>query len=197
MIYEPGMNKKLLQNITFALLPIIAYIIADTFFEDSFISIIIAIGISIIEFIVTFVVYKKADAFIFFDLLLIGFMGGISIALKNPVFFKLKPAIIEIVILISIAPICFSEKFFAGYISRYLKDIALAPAALKAMQRNMRVFLPVILVHVILIIIAALFFSKEIWAFTSSFLLYIFFGIYFIGMFVYGKLRRRRMSGNK
>jgi intracellular septation protein A len=178
------MNKIILKNLTYALLPIIAYIIADSFFEDSPVSIIIAAGISAIEFSVTFIVYKKADLFIFFDLLLIGFMGGISIALKDPVFFKLKPAIIEAALFIFMLSLCFSKKLFSGYLSRYLKNIEIKPEAVRIMQRNFLILLPVIFIHTILIIISAFYFSKEIWAFVSGFLLYILLGIVFVWIFI-------------
>jgi isopentenyldiphosphate isomerase len=179
------MQKTILKNIIMATLPIFAYIIADSIFNDSIISLFIAIGLSVLEFAGSFIRYKKVDFFIFFDLILILSMGIMSILLKNPVFFKLKPAIIEMILILFFIPLCASPGFFTGYLNRYLKDFSIPEDKIKVMQQKMAYIIPLFLLHVILIVISAFYFSKEVWGFVSGVLLYITFGVIFAVLFVY------------
>lgn len=185
------MNNQILKNILIATLPVFAYIIADYIFNDIIISLLVAVGLSLIEFTISLIRFKKVDFFIFFDLLIIVAMSLISIFLKNPVFFKLKPAILESFLLFIIIPLACSKDFFSGYISRYFKDIKVDHKITNKMQKSMLIFLPVVIIHIILIIISAFFLSKEMWAFVSGILLYIIFGLIVLGGFLYKIVKNR------
>ena len=81
------MNSQILKNLLIATLPIFAYIITEYMFNDIIISLMIAVGISLIEFVISLAKFKKVDFFIFFDLLIIVFMSILSIFLNNPIFY--------------------------------------------------------------------------------------------------------------
>lgn len=186
------MNKTLLKNILITTLPIIIYIAADSIIKQEMISLIIAVCISIAEFLISFAVYRKVDLYIFFDMILITVMALISITLKNPLFFKLKPAVIESICFIFMLPLCFSSKFFTGYLNRYLKGIKLDEMKIKVMQKNIFFMLLTLLIHIILVVVSAIYFSKEVWGFVSGILLYIFFGAPVLIMFFLKRLRKKK-----
>jgi len=185
------MNSQIFKNILIATLPIFAYIITDYIFKDIVLSIFVAVSISLIEFIVSFIKFRKIDFFIFFDLIIIVFMSLLSLFLKDPIFFKLKPAILETVIFAIIIPLAFSKKFFLGYISRYFKDTKFDEQVLNKMQKMFLIFIPILIGHIILIVISAFFFSKEVWAFVSGVLLYIIFGIVILSTFLYKYIKNK------
>jgi intracellular septation protein A len=166
--------------------------LADSFFKEELISLIIAVCISFAELAITFAVYQKADLFILFDLILISAMAMISIAFKNPLFFKLKPAVIESIFFIFIIPLCFSIKFLTGYMNRYLKGIEIDEKKIRIMQKNIFLLLPVLLIHIILIVISAIYFSREVWGFVSGILLYILFGVPLFFMIIFKRLHNKK-----
>lgn len=190
------MQSNLLKSILLSTLPIFAYIIADILLKNPVLSIIIAISIGIIEFIITLIVYKKIDFFIFVDILLISILGAISIIRHDPIFFKIKPAIIEGVILLFITGIGFSKKLFRSYITRFLKNIHISEEKLEEMQIVTLYFAPVLLLHIFLIIISAFLLPEKVWAFISTFLLYIMLGVISL-FFVATKYIKKKLYFNK
>ena len=70
---------------------------------------------------------------------------------------------------------------------RYLKDIQFQEYQLKFMRSLSRLLFIVVVLHTILIIYAALWLSKEAWAFISGGLFYIIFGVILLGQFLYMK----------
>jgi len=179
------MKKKILINILISTLPILVYLIADYFIKNSVYSIIIAMSAGIIEFIISLIIYKKIDLYIFVELLIILIMGIISVSFKNPLFFKLKPALIEAVLCIFIILIGFSKKVFIFTIKRYLKNIEVDNNKINEFQTILLFFIPILFIHIFLIIISSVFFSKELWAFISGGLLYIFFAITILTIILY------------
>ncbi len=178
------MNAQILKNLLVSTLPVFAYIIADYILKDIVLSLLIAVAISIIEFIVSFIKFRKIDFFIFFDLLIIIFMSLLSLFLNNPIFFKLKPAILELTLLFMIFPLLISKKFFAGYVNRYFKNVNIEEKILLKMRFFIIFVVPIIITHIVLIVISAFFFSKEIWAFVSGVLLYLIFGLFIFVTFL-------------
>jgi isopentenyldiphosphate isomerase len=185
------MQFKMLKNIIITTLPIFAYLISDLIFKNLFLSIISAISIGIVEFIVTIFIYKKIDFFILIELILILILGLISIYLKDGIFFKLKPAIIEFILLIFVLFLSFSKKVINLWISRYFKTLNISNLNADKMQNMMFVIIPVLIIHITLIVLSALFFSESTWAFVSGFLLYIFFGIVFLSIAIYSIILKR------
>ena len=86
------MNRlHILKTLAPGFLPLIIFIAADSLWGTET-GLFIAVGAGIIEMIYSYSKEKSLDKFILLDTGLIVFMGGISIVLNDPIFFKLKPA---------------------------------------------------------------------------------------------------------
>ena len=152
-----------------------------------------ALGFGIAEFLFYFIKDKVADKFILLDTGLLLLLGGVSIALENDLFFKLKPALIECILLSVIAFSLWGPKNLIMAMSqRYMGEIHLDSEQEKAMRLNMIVMFLITAVHIILVLFSAFFMSKEAWFFISGGLLYIFFAIYFVFLLLKNKLQNRR-----
>lgn len=180
------MNKQtILKNFTIGFIPLLIFIIADELYGTK-IGLIIAITVGIIEFAYYYLRYKTIEKFILFDVILIISLGGISLILENDIFFKLKPALIEGILVILLAVHAFSNKPILLMLGkRYLKDMSINQTQMRMMQKLSRMLFFLFLTHTLLIIYSAYYMSKEAWAFISGGLFYIIFGIILIGQFVY------------
>lgn len=168
--------KKLLPGF----LPLIIFIIADNFLGTK-ISLIVAVAFGCIEFLFTYLKNKIIDQFILLDTALLFFLGLISFLLNNDIFFKLKPAVIELIFCIILGISAFSRYNILFLMSkRYMKDINMPEHQVNKLQQSIRVFFFIFIIHTLLIIYSAYYMSKEAWAFISSALLYILLGLYFI-----------------
>jgi isopentenyldiphosphate isomerase len=134
------------------------------------------------------------------DTVLIAVAGGLSLALQNDLFFKLKPAIIEIVLAAAMgALLVLPDAFLKGYVGRMVRGVSIPDTALPAMKKSLGVILAVIAAHVALTLYAAFALSTAAWGFISGGLLYILFGVFAAGSFAAAKLKVRnaRSSGNE
>jgi isopentenyldiphosphate isomerase/intracellular septation protein A len=170
-----GILKQLLPGI----IPLLVYIIADAIFGELW-GMIIAAGLSIVEFAVIYFRSKVADKFVLFDLALVAIFGGISVWSNNPIFFKLKPAIIELTLagLMGIA-LFININLLVKFVHRYFPTMKLSEIQMQQMRKSIKWLFWIICFHIGTIVYSAYFLPKEIWAFTSSIGLYILFGIWF------------------
>lgn len=172
--------NDLLKKILPGLLPLVVFILADELFGTK-IGLIIAIGVGLIQFIVIYLRDKYFDKFIILDTILILILGLISIILDNEIFFKLKPGIIQVIILVILAISAFSNKNIMLLMSqRYLQGIEIKEEQAKLLKRNMLILFWIFLFHTILVFYSAFFMSKQAWGFISGVLLYLIIGIYFL-----------------
>jgi isopentenyldiphosphate isomerase/intracellular septation protein A len=189
------MNKlDILKSLAPGFLPLIIFIIADSFFNPT-ISILIAVGVAIIELIASFIKEKTLDKFILLDVGLIVVLGMVSILLENEIFFKLKPAVIELIFCVILGISVFSPVNIMLLMSRrYMKNIRLEEPQVAQLNKGMRVLFFLFSVHTALIVYSAFFMSKQAWAFISGGLFYILFGIYFAVEFIRNKLKQKQLS---
>jgi len=175
------MNKSdLLKKLLPGLLPIIVYIIADEYFRTK-IGIAVAIAVGIGELIYFYIKEKRIEKFVIIDTLLLVVLSGISILLDNDIFFKLKPAFIELIMVIILGISAFSSKnLMLKMTQHYMQGIEINEIAQKKMKQNSRILFIIFLLHSILIIYSAFFMSNKAWAFISTALFYIIIGIYFV-----------------
>ena len=128
----------------------------------------------------TWIRLKKIDQFVLLDTALLVALSGISILLENDLFFKLKPALLELILAVIIGLSAFSSFNIVGSIIRkYMKDIELIASQEKLFKKNLRNLLYIVLAHIGLIIYSAFYMSTEAWAFISGGLFYILFALYF------------------
>ena len=127
---------------------------------------------------------------------LIVLLGVISIIFENDIFFKLKPALIELLFCVILGISVFSPINIMMMISRrYMKNISLSETQQKQFTRNLRALFYIFIFHTLLIIYSAFFMSKGVWAFVSGGLFYILFAVYFVYEFF--RARRKQPDWNE
>ncbi len=175
------MNKiDILKSLLPGFLPLIIFILADAVWGTK-IGLIVAIFIGILEIGFSYIKEKFIDKFVLLDIGLIVVLGLVSIIFDNPVFFKLKPALVELIFCGILAISVFSPvNIILLMTKRYMKGVEVGEEAVKEMRRSLKVILVLFLIHTILIVYSVFFMSKAAWAFISGGFFYIMFAIYFV-----------------
>jgi isopentenyldiphosphate isomerase/intracellular septation protein A len=180
-------TKSILKNFTIGFLPLLIFIIADELF-GTMIGLYIAVAVGVTEFLYYYIRHRQVEKFVLFDTALIIVLGGVSILLENEIFFKLKPALIEIILVILLGIHSFSNQPLLLMMGkRYLKDMSINEFQMQQMQKLIKVLFFIFTFHTILIIYSAYYLSKEAWAFISSGLFYIIFALILAGQWIYFK----------
>lgn len=138
---------------------------------------------------------RRLDRFILFDTVFLVLLGGVSLLFETPIFFKLKPAVIELIICAILgAAAAKPELFLKAMTGRYIKNMELkvTEEGIDAMRKMMLILTAVLLMHTILTVYSAFFMSERAWGFISGVLFYIIFGVFFAGQMITVKIRRRR-----
>jgi len=184
-------KKTVIKNFTIGFLPLLIFILADEFFGTR-IGLITAVITGLCEFGYYYIRYHQVEGFVLFDVALIVILGGISILLQNDIFFKLKPALIEIILVIMLGVHAFSNTPLLLLMSkRYIKGLTTNDLQLKMIRRLSRVLFFVLLIHTALIVYAAYYMSTEAWGFISGGLVYIIFGLILAGQYIYSRFFKR------
>jgi isopentenyldiphosphate isomerase/intracellular septation protein A len=179
--------KKLLPG----LLPIFVFILVDEFWSTEA-GLVVAVVFGVGQLGYVFIREKRFDRFVFYDTMLLVALGGISIALNDEIFFKLKPALINLIFCAILGFSAFSSKnLLMIYTQRYMGDMKMPAGAEKAMQKTMKILFWMMLAYTLFIVYSAFFMSKEAWAFISGGLLYVLFGLFFAWQFISAKLKAK------
>ena len=160
------------------LVPLVIFILADSIWGTKT-GLIIAVILGFIELGVIWVREKRIERFVLFDLGMIIFFAGISLILENDIFFKLKPAVMELILCIILGLSAFTPANLMQMMTmRYLKGFKMNDAAMAKMRQSMVILFFLFLSHTVLIIISAFFMSSAAWAFISGVMFYLIFGVY-------------------
>lgn len=182
--------KKLLPG----LLPIIVFILVDEFWSTEA-GLVVALVFGIGQLGIVYFREKRFDRFVLFDTALLVALGVVSLALDDDIFFKLKPAFINLIFCAILGLSAFGSKnLILLYTRRYMGEMDMPPQAEKAMQRMVKLFFYLMLAYTFLIIYSAFFMSKEAWAFISGALLYILFGAIFLWQYFSTKRKSRNIE---
>ena len=185
-----GLMKKMLPG----LLPLLIFIAVDAIWGTKT-GLIVAILFGLGELALILAREKRFDWFVVFDTGLLLLLGAISLLSSDEIFFKLKPAFINVIFLVIIGLSAFSEKnLLFQYSKRYLKDLPVNAAYQKEMLKTFRVMFWLFLLHTVLIVYSAFFMSKAAWGFISSALLYIIFGVYFGWQFLTAYWQKQKLK---
>ena len=188
------MNLSLLKKMLPGLIPLFIFILADEIWGTE-VGLYVALGFGVAEFLFYFIKDKTADKFILLDTALLLLMGGISIVLENDIFFKIKPALIEVILLSVIGFSLWGPKNLLMTMSkRYMGEINLDPEQEKMMRHNMLALFWITAAHILLVLFSAAYMSKEAWVFISGVLLYILYGAYFLYLFLKIRINNRRFN---
>lgn len=180
-------RNQILKNFAIGFIPLFVFIAADELYGTET-GLLVAIVAGLSYLVYYFLRHHRLEKMILFDTGLIVILGGISIVLHDDIFFKLKPALIELILLGLVGVHAFSSRpLLLDMSRRYVGDIQLPEEQLVQMKRLSRLLFVVVLLHVVLIVYSAYFMSKEAWAFISGGLFYILFGLILAGQWVYVK----------
>ena len=188
------MNRaQLLKKLLPGFIPLFVFIAADEIWGTK-IGLFVAIAVGVAEMAYVAVKEKRFEKFVLFDTLLLVVLGGVSILLDNDIFFKLKPGLIELILVAVLAISAFSEVNIVGMMGqRYMKDVEFSTAQMQQMRQSMKSLFFIFLIHTILVFYSAFFMSKEAWAFISGGLFYIIFGVYFLFEFLRQKKKQKTL----
>jgi isopentenyldiphosphate isomerase/intracellular septation protein A len=169
---------QILKTLAPGFLPLVVFIAADSLW-GSRIGLVVAVVFGMIELAFSYVREKKLDGFILLDTGLIVLMGGVSLWMKNDIFFRLKPALVELIFCLILGISVYSPINIIALISRrYLKNLALSEAQMRPMMKSMKTIFFIFLGHSLLIVYAALAMSVQAWGFISGGLFYLLFAAY-------------------
>jgi isopentenyldiphosphate isomerase/intracellular septation protein A len=185
---------ELLKKLLPGFLPLIVFIVVDSFLGTLW-GIIFAIGFGLIELIFIYVKERRIDRFVIADTCLLVALGGISILLENDIFFKVKPAIIELIFCVLIGISVFSGKNIMLQMSqRYMKGIEMSQAVADQFNKSLKVLFLIFSFHVLLIVYSAFFMSTQAWGFISGVLFYILFTIYFLYEYITKRMKSKKLE---
>jgi len=187
-------RKEILKKLLPGFIPLFVFIAADEIWGTKT-GLFVAVGVGIIEMIWVYFKERKFDKFILFDTLLLVALGAVSILLDNDLFFKLKPGLIELILVAVLAVSAFSKINLVGLMGkRYLKGAEFNKAQIAKMRKSLKTLFYIFSVHTLLVFYATFFMSKEAWAFISGGLFYIIFGIYFLVELIQQKRKQKSVS---
>jgi isopentenyldiphosphate isomerase/intracellular septation protein A len=185
---------QLLKTLAPGFLPLLVFIAADALWGTE-IGLAVAVASGIIELAVSYFREKTWDRFILLDTLLIVALGGISLLLRNDIYFKLKPAFVELVFCLVLGVSVYSPvNIMLAMSRRYLKTLTMNDEQVKSMMQGMKVLLFLFLGHALLIVYAALAMSAAAWGFISGGLFYILFAAYFLVEWLRNRRKARRAA---
>jgi len=183
-------QAELLKKLLPGFIPLFVFIIADEFWGMK-VGLVVALLIGIGEMCITWYQEKRLDHFVLLDTGLLVALSGVSILLENEIFFKLKPALIELILCAILGLSIFSSVDIIGTMTRkYMKGVEMNEVQEALFKRNLRNLFYIVIAHTALVFYSAFYMSKEAWAFISGGLFYILFGIYF----VFGFFKNKRAA---
>ena len=187
-------RTELLKKLLPGFIPLFVFIIADEIWGTK-IGLFVAVGVGLLEMIWVGFNEKRFDKFILFDTLLLVVLGAVSIILDNDIFFKLKPGLIELILVAVLAVSAFSPVNIIGLMGqRFLKDTQFNEAQMAQMRKSMKYLFYIFAAHTLLVFYATFFMSKEAWAFISGGLFYILFGVYFLVEMIRQKRKQKLLA---
>lgn len=189
------MNRlELLRRLAPGFLPLIIFIAADALW-GTLIGLLVAVACGVVELAVSFIREKKIDSFVLLDTLLIVALGLISVLLRDDIYFKLKPALIEAVFCVLLGISGFTRwNIMLLLTGRYLRGLEIDERRQRQFQRSIRAMFFLFLGHTLLIVYAAFFLSRGAWGFISGGLFYLVFVVYIAGEWLRQRYAARRMQ---
>ncbi|RYZ60374.1 MAG: hypothetical protein EOP07_00895 [Proteobacteria bacterium] len=198
-------RKTLIKNMLLSFLPLLLFVGAEEYLSNHFpedvatrYALILAIGLGIIQTLYVWIREKRLDKMLLMDTGLIVLLGGVSLFSGNDLFFKIKPALVQFIMVLILGFMAFMKpSLLSAMTGRIMKGVELEDSQLKIMQRSTQWMVLILFLHCLLIVYSAFYMSREAWAFISGPLIYIVAGVYFAGMFVYRRWKTRQTVRKK
>lgn len=151
------------------LLPLLVFLAVDALVREPLWAIVAALVCAALQSAITFWQQRRFDRFILVDALLIGALGAASLISKNELFFRLKPAVIEAVMVPFLLVLAFArESLLIGYLRRYGAQGDPAPGALVLLRRLFALLGLLVSLHAGVVVYFALYGSRQAWAWVSG-----------------------------
>lgn len=184
------MNRlQLLKTLAPGFLPLLVFIAADALWGTE-VGLVVAVASGIVELLLSYLREKTWDRFVLLDTLLIVAMGGLSLLLADDIFFRLKPAVIELVFCLVLGVSAFTPlNVMLAMSRRYLKGVSFSEEQSRSLARSMRALFFIFLGHTALIVYAAFAMSAAAWGFISGGLFYILFTAFILVEWLKGRRR--------
>ena len=182
------MNRlQLIRSLAPGFMPLIVFILADSIWGTR-VGLLVAVAFGAVELGVSWYRERVVDRFLLLDMGLIILLGLASIWKGNDLFFKLKPAVIEIFFAFILGISAWSSRNIVWMMSRrYMKGVSLDSSAMGKMRQALRPLFWIFLAHAGLTVYAAVAMSRQAWAFISGGLFY----LVFLGLALAGFMKRR------
>ncbi len=183
-----------IRQMAIGLLPLLVFIFVDEFIGTKE-GLIVAIITGIAQLGYFYLKKKTIEKFVLVDTALIVALGGISLISHNDLFFKIKPGLIELILVIVLGISVFTPRnlIFAMQ-KRYLGDVKLEESQLDFMRKSLKLYFWIFLAHTVLVFYSAFYMSKEAWAFISTALFYIIMGLLVVAQLVMAKMKRPKVE---
>lgn len=182
---------KYLSVILLGLLPLLIFVAADEFLSTPT-ALILALVSGVFIFVFTWIKYGKPDKFILVDTLLLGAFGGVSLLLHDELFFKLKPGVIQTILVFVLGISAYSSKnIMIGMVQRYMPDKEFSQEHVKMMQQQLKALFWIFAFHTILVFYSAVYMSHAAWVFISGVFFYILTAVYFLFVFIKSRIARK------
>ncbi|MFC1743241.1 hypothetical protein ACFL35_04550 [Candidatus Riflebacteria bacterium] len=192
---ELDLNPRIMAPLFYSFLPLLVFVVVDECFQNLTLSMVTALLCGAVE---SFYIYKTqgiVDKFILLDVFLIALFSLLSYLKGDEVFFKLKPALLELVMCLFLMPMFFYPQLLKGWVGRYMKGmVPLEGPALFMMSRLLLFFMGVLFVHGLITAYAAVYLSRKTWLFISGPLLYIFFAILMLATFLFNRWKMKKVK---
>ena len=188
------MNLSLFKKLLPGLVPLFIFILADEIWGMS-VGLYVALATGLAELGYYYIKDRKIDRFVLLDTGLLLALGAVSIALENDLFFKIKPALIELILLAVLGFSIWGPKNLIMAMSqRYMGEMNLNEGQEKMMKFNMMVMFWITAVHILLVLYSAKYMSSAAWAFISGGLFYILFAAYFGGLWIFNLYKASKLK---
>ncbi|WP_456408690.1 NUDIX domain-containing protein [Caldithrix abyssi] len=185
------MNNEILKNFAISFVPIFVFIVVEAIYGTTA-GLITAIISGSAYFIYYLIRFREVEKMILLDTALIVITGGLSILLHDAIFFKIKPALIETIILVLVGLHAFSDRPVLLHMSkRFMNGMQINQIQVRLLKQMSKWLFYVIFLHVLLILYSAFYWSEEAWAFVSGGLFYILLGGIVVVQFVYFKFFKK------
>lgn len=182
------MNRmQLIRSLAPGFMPLIIFILADSIWGTQ-VGLVTAVVFGAIELAVSWYRERVVDRFLLLDIGLIILLGLASLWKGNDLFFKLKPAVIEVFFAVILGISAWSSRNIVWMMSRrYMKGLSLDSSAMTKMRHALRPLFWIFLAHAGLTVYAAVAMSRQAWAFISGGLFY----LVFLGLALFGIVKKR------
>jgi intracellular septation protein A len=172
------------------MLPIIVFLVVDAFVEDPAWAIVSALVFVVFQAGWIFFRQRRFEWLILVDTALIGVLGGISLISDDDLFFKLKPAILEAVMVPLFLFLALGgNNVLNRFLQRYTAGIAIAPAVFPLLKKLMLGIALMVALHAGVVVLAALYMSRQAWGWISGPGFY----LLLVPMFLYIQFYKRKL----